>query len=171
MRRFIDFSGRGTRTQSQRRSRRSRRGFLEHLEQRLVLNATIAPVVTGQNVALNWTGDTTADNVTLTYDFNTLNYEYSDPGHTIAVTPDASIVITNNNSSDVEIAPAITFSVNQLTFTDGTNVTPVSGNTYNLASPNFGAPIDVIGPGAAGTVADNVNLGTDANGLGAGSPM
>jgi hypothetical protein len=127
-------------------------------------------VVTGQNVALNWTGDTTADDVILTYDFNTLTYEYSDSGHTIAVTPNASIVITNNNTSAVEIAPAMTFSVSQLNFTDGTNVTPVTGNTYNLESPNFGAPIDMIGPGATGTVADNVVLGSNASGLGSGFP-
>ncbi len=172
MRRFIDFSDRGVRAQSQRRVRRSRVVFLERLEQRLVLNATIVAFpqnsAPGTTVSLNWGGDTTADDVTLS--FASGAYQYDDPGHTITVTADPSIVITNNNTSDVTVAAATSYSIGQVRFFDGTNVGPVSGNTYNFAPVISGsAPIDVIGP-VAGTVADNVSLGNNASGLGAGFP-
>ena len=61
------------------------RYVMETLESRTLLAATIAATVSGNNVDLNWTGDTTADDVTLTYNFNSLYYSFNDPGHTINV--------------------------------------------------------------------------------------
>ena len=88
------------------RIRRSRRRYaMETLESRTLLAATITATVAGNNVDLTWTGDTTADDVTLTYDYNSLYYSFNDPGHTINVSgPDISVL--NNGTSDVLIAPA-----------------------------------------------------------------
>jgi Bacterial Ig-like domain len=140
---------------------------LENLERRLVLNATIDPVVDGDNVYLDWFGDTTADNVTVTYDPNTLFFTYSDPGHTIDVTPDPGVVdIVNNDSSSVSIAPIAPYNIYALDFTS-----PFGGNTYNIQSNygtvtggvNFiGAPV-LLSP-------DTINLGNPTTGLGAGFP-
>ena len=77
--RIFSFADRGTRTR-RRPDRHRRRALFEGLESRLVLNATIDPVAIGNNVFLEWTGDTTADNVTVTYNFNTFYFTYSDPG-------------------------------------------------------------------------------------------
>ena len=117
------------------RIRRSRRRYaMETLESRTLLAATITATVAGNNVDLTWTGDTTADDVTLTYDYNSLYYSFNDPGHTINVSgPDISVL--NNGTSDVLIAPAPSppYSIESIFFGDGT----ASGNTYNIQD-NFG---------------------------------
>ena len=134
---------RNSRTSVNSRIRRSRRRYvMETLESRTLLAATIAATVSGNNVDLNWTGDTTADDVTLTYNFNSLYYSFNDPGHTINVSgPDISVL--NNGTSDVMIAPSPSppFIIKSIFFTDGT----ASGNTYNLQG-NFGGPVGIIGP-------------------------
>jgi Bacterial Ig-like domain len=166
--RIFSFGARGTRTR-RKPDRHRRRALLEDLERRLVLNATIDPVAVGDNVSLEWTGDTTADNVTVTYNLSALTFTYSDPGHTIDVTPNSGVVnIANNGTSAVSIQPvAPPFNIFALDFSD-----TVSGNTYNIQS-NFGTVdggvhISNLGV-AAGT--DTVNLGNATTGsLGAGFP-
>ena len=157
---------RNNRTSLISRTRRCRRRYaMEMLESRTLLAATITATVSGNNVDLNWTGDTTADNVTLTYNFNSLYYSFNDPGHTINVSgPDISVL--NNGTSDVMIAPSPSppFIIKSIFFTDGT----ASGNIYNLQG-NFGGPVGIIGP-SSGTFADTVIVGGGPAGVGAGLP-
>ena len=162
------------------RARHRRRHLqLEALERRVVLDATIVatstPVsLTTIDVALAWTGDTTADDVTLTYNAVSPQFTFSDPGHTIYVPSNPNITTYNNDSSSVSIAPnsglILKVNITSVSFTDGTTSgtspgTLVTGNTYNLGSSlnTSGTSISVIGPTSpnTGTVNDAVVVGDD----------
>ena len=175
---FSDFSG--CRNKRRRHTRdRVRAIQLERLERRLVLSATIGASVNIANghITLSWIGDTSADDVTVTYDSVSPQFTFSDPGHNIYVPSEPYLSINNNDSSSVSVAPSTTvlFAITKINFSDGTTAgtpsgPPVSGNTYNLPTNCPGTALSVVGP-ASGTVSDNVTLG-EANGqIGAAFPV
>ncbi len=125
--------------------------IVERLEARFVL-ATITPTVTGTNVALAWTGTTTAaDDVVLSVSSGTYTFDNTASTNVINVTTDPSITITNNGTDDVMIAAASGFTISAITFTDG-NAT--GGNIYDVES------VDV-----PTSISTSTGTGTDAIGL------
>ena len=124
MKRIKAFRG-DTNKRAVRAPYRNRRIRLEPLETRLVLDATIVPSVSPSgHITLAWTGDTSADNVTVTYDSISPQFTFSDPGHTIYVQSEPYLTINNNDSSTVSIAPypipVNFFEITQIQFSDGT---------------------------------------------------
>ena len=166
---FRDFSGCRNKRWRQTRDR-VRAIQLERLERRLVLSATIGATVNVGNghITLNWIGDTSADDVTVTYDSVSPQFTFSDPGHNIYVPSEPYLSINNNDTSSVSVAPAtVLFAITKINFSDGTTTgtpsgPPVSDNTYNLPTNCPGTALSVVGP-ASGTVTDTVTLG-EANG-------
>ena len=160
-------STRRAKTDRTGRLRKMRRNILlERLEPRIVLDAAVTAIVSDTNVAFDWTGDTSADSLTVTYDDDSLYYTFSDPGHTIDVTPNSSIVIQDNDTGSVQVAPANGYGVSGISLVDGSNAgTPVSGNTYTIGSASGGLGTGcgvMVGP-ETGAVADMIDVGDASN--------